>query len=105
MEPLARESRPRQLRPDSVARMTRKVRLQVALDFVDNSRALKCAREAVEGGADIVEVGTPLLKAEGLDAVRMLHKEPLPFMACGLSIILLRGRNTVIRRRSLTTPG
>ncbi len=55
--------------------MTRKVRLQVALDFVDNSRALKCAREAVEGGADIVEVGTPLLKAEGLDAVRMLHKE------------------------------
>ena len=55
--------------------MSSNVRLQVALDFVDNSRALKSAREAVEGGADIVEVGTPLLKAEGLDAVRMLHKE------------------------------
>ncbi len=55
--------------------MSRRVRLQVALDYVDNSRALKCAREAVAGGADIVEVGTPLLKAEGLDAVRLLHRE------------------------------
>ena len=50
-------------------------RLQVALDFVDTARALKCAREAVEGGADILEVGTPLLKAEGLDAVRVIHRE------------------------------
>ena len=49
-------------------------RLQVALDFVDLARALKCAKEAVEGGADLLEVGTPLLKAEGLDAVRALHK-------------------------------
>ncbi|MHC4924310.1 MAG: 3-hexulose-6-phosphate synthase [Planctomycetota bacterium] len=49
--------------------------LQVALDFVDTARALKCAREAVDGGADILEVGTPLLKAEGLDAVRALHRE------------------------------
>jgi 3-hexulose-6-phosphate synthase/6-phospho-3-hexuloisomerase len=55
--------------------MPRNVLLQVALDFVDNSRALKCAREAAAGGADILEVGTPLLKAEGLEAVRMLHRE------------------------------
>lgn len=55
--------------------MSKKVLLQVALDYVDNSRALKCAREAVAGGADILEVGTPLLKAEGLEAVRMLHRE------------------------------
>ena len=55
--------------------MTRKVRLQVALDFVDTSRALKCAREAVAGGVDVIEVGTPLLKAEGLDVVRALHAE------------------------------
>jgi 3-hexulose-6-phosphate synthase/6-phospho-3-hexuloisomerase len=55
--------------------MSEPVRLQVALDFVDNSRALKCAREAVAGGADLLEVGTPLLKAEGLSAVRLLHKE------------------------------
>ncbi len=55
--------------------MPDKVLLQVALDYVDNSRALKCAREAVEGGADLLEVGTPLLKAEGLGAVRLLHHE------------------------------
>src|SRR5262245_61248770 len=55
--------------------MSRRVLLQVALDYVDNSRALKCAREAVAGGADLIEVGTPLLKAEGLEAVRLLHRE------------------------------
>jgi len=55
--------------------MSDPVLLQVALDYVDNYRALKCAREAVEGGADVLEVGTPLLKAEGLDAVRLLHRE------------------------------
>jgi 3-hexulose-6-phosphate synthase/6-phospho-3-hexuloisomerase len=49
-------------------------KLQVALDFVDLARALKCAREAVEGGADLLEVGTPLLKAEGLEALRALAR-------------------------------
>jgi 3-hexulose-6-phosphate synthase/6-phospho-3-hexuloisomerase len=49
--------------------------LQVALDFVDVARALRGAREAVAGGADLLEVGTPLLKAAGLDAVRALRKE------------------------------
>ena len=48
-------------------------KLQVALDFVDLKRALKCAEAAVEGGADILEAGTPLIKSEGLNAVRELH--------------------------------
>jgi len=48
-------------------------RLQVALDFTMISRAEKAAAEAVAGGAQIIEVGTPLLKSEGLDAVRRLH--------------------------------
>lgn len=48
--------------------------LQVALDFENLSRALTAAREAVEGGADWVEAGTPLVKSEGLDAVRELKK-------------------------------
>lgn len=48
--------------------------LQVALDFENLSRALPAAREAVEGGADWVEAGTPLIKSEGLDAVRELKK-------------------------------
>ncbi len=48
--------------------------LQVALDFENLERALTAAREAVEGGADWVEAGTPLIKSEGLDAVRELKK-------------------------------
>lgn len=47
--------------------------LQVALDFVDLKRALKAAEEAVEGGADWLEAGTPLIKSEGLEAVRALR--------------------------------
>ena len=43
--------------------------LQVALDFVNLDRALRAAREAVRGGAEWVEAGTPLIKSEGLDAV------------------------------------
>ena len=49
--------------------------LQVALDFVDMGRALRLAREAAEGGADWLEAGTPLIKSEGLDAVRQLRAE------------------------------
>jgi 3-hexulose-6-phosphate synthase/6-phospho-3-hexuloisomerase len=49
-----------------------KVILQVALDFVDLPRALDVAREAVAGGVDWVEAGTPLIKAEGLQSVREL---------------------------------
>ena len=46
--------------------------LQVALDFVDMSRAMMLAEEAVAGGADWLEAGTPLIKSVGLDAVRQL---------------------------------
>jgi len=53
----------------------RDVKLQVALDFVDLPRALAVARAAVEGGADYIEAGTPLIKSEGLDAVRRLREE------------------------------
>lgn len=35
---------------------------------------MKVAREAVAGGVDLLEVGTPLLKAEGLGAVRALRE-------------------------------
>jgi 3-hexulose-6-phosphate synthase/6-phospho-3-hexuloisomerase len=48
--------------------------LQVALDFVDIERAVKVAEEAVEGGADWLEAGTPLIKSEGLNAVRTLRQ-------------------------------
>lgn len=48
--------------------------LQVALDEMNLDRALQIAREAVEGGADWIEAGTPLIKSEGMQAVRELRK-------------------------------
>jgi len=48
--------------------------LQVALDFMHLKRALQAAKEAVEGGADWVEAGTPLIKSEGVEVVRALRK-------------------------------
>jgi 3-hexulose-6-phosphate synthase / 6-phospho-3-hexuloisomerase len=48
--------------------------LQLALDFVDLHRALHVAERAVPGGVDWVEAGTPLIKSEGLDAVRELKR-------------------------------
>lgn len=48
--------------------------LQVALDFVDIHRAMKVAEEAVAGGIDWLEAGTPLIKSEGLNAVRQLRE-------------------------------
>ena len=49
--------------------------LQLALDFANLSQALRVAREAVEGGAQWLEAGTPLIKSEGLESVRALRRE------------------------------
>jgi len=49
--------------------------LQLALDFVNLAQALRAAREAVAGGDVWLEAGTPLIKSEGLDAVRTLRQE------------------------------
>lgn len=46
--------------------------LQVALDLLELDRAIRIAREAIEGGADWIEAGTPLIKSEGMNAVRAL---------------------------------
>src|SRR2546427_13174483 len=48
--------------------------LQVALDHMHLKRALLAAKEAVEGGADWLEAGTPLIKSEGMEVVRELKK-------------------------------
>lgn len=48
--------------------------LQVALDMMNLRRALQIAKEAVDGGADWIEAGTPLIKSEGLESVRALKK-------------------------------
>ena len=48
--------------------------LQVALDLLELDRAVEIADEAVRGGADWIEVGTPLIKSEGMQAVRTLRE-------------------------------
>lgn len=49
--------------------------LQVALDFLELDRAIKVAKESVEGGVDWIEVGTPLIKSEGMSAVRKVREK------------------------------
>jgi len=51
--------------------------LQVALDLLNEHRALAIARDSVKGGADWLEAGTPLIKSEGMDIIRKL-KEKFP---------------------------
>ncbi len=49
--------------------------LQVALDLMHLRRSVEIAHEAVDGGVDWIEVGTPLIKSEGAESVRVLRKE------------------------------
>jgi len=51
----------------------KKAVLQVALDLLELKRALQIAQESVSGGADWIEAGTPLIKSEGMPAVRSLR--------------------------------
>ncbi len=50
-------------------------KLQVALDLMNLKRAVRIAKDAVDGGVDWIEVGTPLIKSEGMDAIRKLRQE------------------------------
>lgn len=61
----------RGLRRDTLVRPL----VQVSLDLTSASEALRTAATAVEAGADWIEVGTPLVLAEGLHGVRALRAE------------------------------
>lgn len=37
-------------------------------------RAVEIAKEAIAGGADWIEIGTPLIKSEGMDSIRTMRK-------------------------------
>ena len=49
--------------------------LQLALDIMQLKRSVAIAHESAEGGADWIEVGTPLIKSEGAEAVRTIRRE------------------------------
>jgi 3-hexulose-6-phosphate synthase / 6-phospho-3-hexuloisomerase len=66
-------SKPRPSKPSAAAASPWPV-LQIALDELNLDRAVQYAREAVAGGVDWIEAGTPLIKSAGLDAVRTLKK-------------------------------
>ena len=53
-------------------RSERKI-LQVALDMLELDRGIAIGRESLEGGADWLEAGTPLIKSEGMSAIRTLR--------------------------------
>ncbi len=56
-----------------------KPKLQVALDLINLDRAIRIGKGAVEGGADLLEIGTPLIKSEGMNAIREI-KDNFPGM-------------------------
>src|SRR5690554_3772099 len=49
--------------------------VQISLDLTNIEEALSTARIAMNAGVDWIEVGTPLVLAEGLHGVRRLRKE------------------------------
>ena len=51
----------------------KKAILQVALDILELKRALQIAQESLEGGSDWIEVGTPLIKSEGMQSIRLMR--------------------------------
>ena len=53
----------------------KKAILQVALDLLELKRAVQIAKEAISGGADWIEAGTPLIKSEGMQAIRALREQ------------------------------
>ena len=48
--------------------------IQISIDVIDLEEALALARASVKAGVDWLEVGTPLLLAEGLHAVRAFRE-------------------------------
>jgi 3-hexulose-6-phosphate synthase len=62
------------MKDEVLERISSKKNLQVALDFISLDDAIRVAKMAIEGGVDIVEVGTPLVKAEGIRGMKQLRE-------------------------------
>src|SRR6185503_20049545 len=61
-------------RPGVSALLDGTPKVQISLDLTNLDEALATARIAVAAGVDWLEAGTPLILAEGLHAVRALHR-------------------------------
>ncbi|OKY78557.1 MAG: 3-hexulose-6-phosphate synthase [Candidatus Methanohalarchaeum thermophilum] len=48
-------------------------KLQIALDLLNFDRAVEICEEAVEGGVDWIEIGTPLIKSEGRKSIKEIN--------------------------------
>lgn len=57
-----------------------KMMLQLALDFTNKKKALKICKK-VSRYIDIIEIGTPLIKAEGVDIIKSFKKFRKPILA------------------------
>ena len=75
--------------------------IQVALDLVHGDRALQIAAEAVEGGVDWIEAGTPLIKSEGMEIVRKLKRSfPSKTIVADMKTIDVGGAEVEIAAKS-----
>jgi 3-hexulose-6-phosphate synthase/6-phospho-3-hexuloisomerase len=75
--------------------------LQVALDQMQLKRSLKICEEALKGGADWIEAGTPLLKSEGMEVIRRLRAlYPSAVIVADLKTMDTGGFETEIAARS-----
>lgn len=59
-------------------RLRRELSFQISVDVGDIALGLKVAEAALRGGVDIVEMGTPLLKTEGVRNVVPAFREKFP---------------------------
>lgn len=65
-----------------------KPKLQVALDLTNLEAAIRVGEMAIEGGCDILEAGTPLIKSVGIESVRRLrHAFPRTQIVADMKII------------------
>ena len=53
----------------------KKAILQVALDLLELNGLCKSLKRRSPGGADWIEAGTPLIKSEGMQAIRALREQ------------------------------
>ena len=71
------------------------------MDLVHGDRALTIAADAVKGGADWIEAGTPLIKSEGMEIVRKLKKTfPKHMIVADMKTIDVGGAEVEIAAKS-----